>query len=1124
MDRFHLHDCTHTRDSSEYAYMRTTVLIRNAVMAGMLFSAMTLSAEWNWQTPRPQGNSLRSVQFIDASHGWAAGEYGTILHTTDGGGSWYEQEFARTDNILSISMVSDSEGWAAGDNGVILHTTDRGDDWLEQSSGVSGGLNSILFRDPLNGWAAGDNEVILHTTDGGATWSIRHQVFNPNSVLNALAFVSPSEGWVVGAGRRVYHTSDGGATWLLKPVGSGVTASYLSVAFIDSALGFIAGTGGELYRTTDGGLTWPAASSGDASNLNQILMQNSFVGWMVGDGSKVLRTINGGLSWSTVMIGDGEDYNGLARVGGMLWAVGEVGKIIQSSNGGTAWSSVDAGSRLSANWIDTPTPTVGVAVGQTGLILRTIDGGSTWAEQTSPSPSVSCYGVKFTDADHGWAVGDNGAIFRTTDGVNWATQQSGVPHSLFGVTFGTGSAGWIVGGEAAGFTGVILHSTDAGASWNVQYSGVPRILYGVSFPDAQNGWAVGEEGYILRTTNGGTTWSTESSGTAAALFWCSFPDPKNGWAVGDSGVILHTSDGGSSWHAQASGVTTTLYSMAHVNSSEEYIAADEGTILHTYDAGAHWVAEYSRTAHSLFGVATPGTGAVWACGDYGTVVRDSLHSPLGTINGMVYFDANNDGNYNAGDSGMGGWKVKIDGPVPDSALTRQDGTFIFENLPLGSYTLSEAVRESWTQTSPAGSFSFTLAANGPFFTGLFGNFAAGAAPYKVNGGWNVLSLPLLVQDPRETAVYPTATSPAFGYAGSYYLLDTINPGMAYWLKFPGPQTLWLSGTSNRHDTLGLEQGWNMIGTVSDTVSAAGVITEPPGLIASHFFGYNQGYAPTDVLVPGQGYWVKFSQTGSLVLRAGPRDAASGPGSRALPDDGSNLLNRMTVSDARGNHQTLYFATRENLKLTGEHALPPLPPGDCFDARFPDNSDAVLFSPDEVRAGRGTIRLRSYALPLRFNWSRRNENRMRYELRTESGEVLAAISSDTGLFILRNRQIPAVVLTPAVDRGNGGIPIGFSLSQNSPNPFNPATRVRFSVPSQDDRQPSVQQAARAGSAGRVQLKVYDVLGREIATLVDEEKQPGVYEAVWNASSVPSGIYLYRLTAGSRSAVKKMVLMK
>src|SRR5207249_1676568 len=149
----------------------------------------------------------------------------------------------------------------------------------------------------------------------------------------------------------------------------------------------------------------------------------------------------------------------------------------------------------------------------------------------------------------------------------------------------------------------------------------------------------------------------------------------------------------------------------------------------------------------------------------------------------------------------------------------------------------------------------------PFFTGLFGNYAAGAALYRVNGGWNVLSLPVLVQDPRVRAVYPTASSPAFAYSGSYYLLDTINPGTAYWIKFPASQTLWLSGTSSHHDTLGLEQGWNMIGTVSDSVVTANVFTDPPGLIASHFFGFNQGYTTADVLVPGQGYWVRFSNTG-----------------------------------------------------------------------------------------------------------------------------------------------------------------------------------------------------------------------------------------------------------------------
>src|SRR5439155_24425794 len=141
--------------------MPAAALVRVPLGGILLLAPVPLKSEWNWQSPLPPGNSLRDVQFIDASNGWAVGEYGPVLHTPNGGLSWYEQEFARTDNILTISMISADEGWAAGDNGVILHTTDGGDDWLEQSSGVPGGLNAIQFRDPFNGWAAGDNEVIV---------------------------------------------------------------------------------------------------------------------------------------------------------------------------------------------------------------------------------------------------------------------------------------------------------------------------------------------------------------------------------------------------------------------------------------------------------------------------------------------------------------------------------------------------------------------------------------------------------------------------------------------------------------------------------------------------------------------------------------------------------------------------------------------------------------------------------------------------------------------------------------------------------------------------------------------------------------------------------------------------
>ena len=89
-----------------------------------------------------------------------------------------------------------------------------------------------------------------------------------------------------------------------------------------------------------------------------------------------------------------------------------------------------------------------------------------------------------------------------------------------------------------------------------------------------------------------------------------------------------------------------------------------------------------------------------------------------------------------------------------------------------------------------------------------------------------------------------------------------------------------------------------------------------------------------------------------------------------------------------------------------------------------------------------------------------------------------------------------------------IPFEFALSQNYPNPFNPTTSIEYQV----------------SSIGNVTLKVYDVLGREITTIVNEVKHPGTHEVTFDASELPSGVYFYRLTNGNYSATKKMLLIK
>ncbi len=91
-----------------------------------------------------------------------------------------------------------------------------------------------------------------------------------------------------------------------------------------------------------------------------------------------------------------------------------------------------------------------------------------------------------------------------------------------------------------------------------------------------------------------------------------------------------------------------------------------------------------------------------------------------------------------------------------------------------------------------------------------------------------------------------------------------------------------------------------------------------------------------------------------------------------------------------------------------------------------------------------------------------------------------------------------------------------LSQNYPNPFNPATKIRFSIPSVETHRHSPQQ--------NVLLKVYDVLGKEVVTLVNEQREPGVYEVQFDAGGLPSGIYFYKILAGSFVQTKKMVILK
>jgi len=172
----------------------------------------------------------------------------------------------------------------------------------------------------------------------------------------------------------------------------------------------------------------------------------------------------------------------------------------------------------------------------------------------------------------------------------------------------------------------------------------------------------------------------------------------------------------------------------------------------------------------------------------------------------------------------------------------------------------------------------------------------------------------------------------------------------------------------------------------------------------------------------------------------------------------------------------------------------------FIAEYKDNKQGELivllynWSNDPIPPGEGNI----FSLPVSVNPNVMNK------IKLEIGEVVLADENAV--------EIP-------VDDGKESVPQAFELSQNYPNPFNPTTTIKFTLPSAGSGEEPLPTA----------LKIYNVLGELVRTLVDEPKSPGVHYEVWDGkdgqgNQVASGIYFYRLRAGQFTETKKMVLLK
>ncbi|MFT5611822.1 MAG: photosystem II stability/assembly factor-like uncharacterized protein [Polaribacter sp.] len=162
-------------------------------------------------------DNLFGVDFVDTQFGWAAGYYGTILKTIDGGKNWTHIPLPNTDLIRRIQFLDKDHGWLVTHRGRIMSSDNGGSTWETRYLDDNQiNLRNIKFFNADIGWAVGHEGTILHTNDGGETWVNQHlSNFGGRDLprLNGLAVLSESQAMLVGEFGVIAETVDRGHTW-----------------------------------------------------------------------------------------------------------------------------------------------------------------------------------------------------------------------------------------------------------------------------------------------------------------------------------------------------------------------------------------------------------------------------------------------------------------------------------------------------------------------------------------------------------------------------------------------------------------------------------------------------------------------------------------------------------------------------------------------------------------------------------------------------------------------------------------------------------------------------------------------------------------------------------------------
>ena len=662
----------------------------------------------------------------------------------------------------------------------------------------------------------------------------------------------------------------------------------------------------------------------------------------------------------------------------------------------------------------------------------------------------------------------------------------------------------------------IIRSSDGGQTWNIKQN-IENFNGGsISFGDYYTGWSA-LDGILSKTTDGGNTWFVQQPNFTYGRLYAL--NTNTVWQYGSDGAVYKTTDGGETWNSKSTGEPENLLIGQFLNDDIGYIGAVGGYIFKTTNSGDSWTYKNLGTSASISAiyfidentgfasiVSSPNIYKTTNGGQSWGQINSPLTGPFNYIDNIYFIDEQRGFVSQSYSNDRKRFFRTIDGginwiEVPLKNANSLRFNFFNSNIGFAFGIWGDILKttnsgETWDYLVEGMGADFSPSEIS-FINDDLGWIIGGPKIFKtVNGGtnWNKIYNP---------------------FSGVHYQ-DIF---------FLNEQVGWIGGSSNvLLKSTNSGEDWNV---VRDSIYFG------TGLRKVHFFDENNG---SFILSAGNYSHGGITSNGGISIdtvynRTGVRindffflnqdkGWAVGDSVWLLTNGGANWTGLYDVPSESPtptkikffNDSTGYFVTKGG----GQYIRLFKTTNGGFSWNYKSLRPDSIFNVLDI----------SYLNENTFVILGQNSNYYQVFLSTDAGEAYSKIFEsrafvNANMIYALTEQSGFIVTDKGLIRYSDGItsvafdytrnefsPSEFHLNQNYPNPFNPYTTIKFSLPENS----------------LVTLKVYNIVGEEVATLINGERDAGWYEQSFDASSLSSGIYIYRLSAGLKVFSKKMMLIK